>query len=88
METAEHGLVFTRPPPELINKEDEYKIEEIFSHKKSRNWLLFLVKWKGYPLSESLWEPAANLQNVQQLLFPTNLHTIYNWFITMPSMLW
>ena len=72
-ETEEHGPAFTRPPPELVNEEEEYKVEEIISHKKSRNRWLFLVKWRGYPLSEASWEPAANLQNAQQLLLPYRL---------------
>jgi Integrase zinc binding domain/Integrase core domain len=50
-ETPSHGPNFTRPPPDLIDGEEEYEVEQIRSH---RTWgwsktLQYLIKWKGYP---------------------------------------
>ncbi len=55
-----HGPNFTRPPPDLINGEEEYKIERIIAHRhfgRSKR-LQYLIKWKGYPKSDNTWEPA------------------------------
>ena len=56
-ETELHGPNFTRPPPNLINGEEEYKVEEILQSWKSGRGrkVQYLVKWKGYPKSENQW---------------------------------
>ena len=69
METDEYSLVFTRPPPDLINKKEEYKVKSIISHKKQYGKRLYLVKWKGYPLSESSWQTVEDFTNVEEVLF-------------------
>src|SRR6266481_5924549 len=59
-ETAAHGPNFTRPPPDLIDGEEEYEVERIVAHRqfgRSRR-LQYLIKWKGYPESDNTWEPA------------------------------
>ena len=58
-----HGPNFTRPPPDLIDGEDEYKVEKIIDAKtrgRGRK-MYFLVKWKGYPTSDNSWEPKENV---------------------------
>jgi hypothetical protein len=45
-----HGPNFTQPPPDLIDGEEEYEVEQIRSH---WTWgqcktLQYLIKWKGY----------------------------------------
>ena len=56
-ETELHGPNFTKPPPDLINGEEEYEIEEVLqSCKYGRGRKIqYLVKWKGYPDSENQW---------------------------------
>src|SRR6266545_7289786 len=59
-ETAQHRPNFFRPPPDLINGEEEYEVEQIRGHRRhgrSRG-LQYLIKWKGYPESDNTWEPA------------------------------
>src|SRR6266436_3343740 len=59
-ETKEHGPNFTRPPPDLIEGEEEYEVEWIVAHRmfeRSKS-LQYLVKWRGYPKSDNSWEPA------------------------------
>ena len=59
-ETAEHGVNYTRPPPELIEDAEEYEVEAIVNHRLygSKRGLQYLIKWKGYPDSDNTWEPA------------------------------
>ncbi len=59
-ETNAHSPNFTRPPPDLIEGEEEYKVERIVAHRvfgRSKR-LQYLIKWKGYPESDNSWEPA------------------------------
>src|SRR6266702_939097 len=56
-ETDIHGSNYSRPPPDLIDNEEEYEVEKILDtrqcgrgHKRQ-----YLVKWKGYPDSDNEW---------------------------------
>jgi len=33
----------TAPPPEIINKKEEYKVEEVWNHRKQERGTQFLV---------------------------------------------
>ncbi len=59
-ETTAHGPNFTRPPPDLIDREEEYEVEQIVAHRQfgRSKRLQYLIKWKGYPESDNTWEPA------------------------------
>src|SRR6266850_1475565 len=62
-ETQAHSPNFSRPPPDLIDGEEEYKVEWIATHRyhrKSRS-LQYLIKWKGYPEADNTWEPADQI---------------------------
>ena len=56
-ETELHGPNFTRPPPDLIDGEEEYEVEEIVQSRKygRQHKVQYLIKWKGYPASENQW---------------------------------
>jgi len=62
-ETELHGPNFTCPPPDLIEGEQEFKVEKILDaqQKGKGHKMHFLVKWKGYPISDNFWEPRENL---------------------------
>ena len=57
-ETEIHGINFLKPPPEMIEGQEEYEVERIIDQKiKGRNRnKYFLIKWKGYPPSNNSWE--------------------------------
>jgi len=57
----------TPSPPIIIDDEEEYEVEEILDKRKHYKKIQYLVKWKGYPLSEASWEPESNL-NCPELL--------------------
>jgi hypothetical protein len=68
-QTLAYGPLFSRPPPDLINDEEHYKIDEIIDvRKKGHNRRLeYLVHWKGYFTSERSWVPQNDL-NAPELL--------------------
>src|SRR6266436_5267010 len=59
-ETNTHGPNFTRPPPDLVEGEEEFEVERIVAHRTfgRSKCLQYLIKWKGYPESDNSWEPA------------------------------
>ena len=62
-ETELHRPNFTRPPPDLVDGEEEYEVEKIIDMKQMgrRRKTYYLVKWKGYPTSDNSWEPQENI---------------------------
>ena len=48
-------------PPIIINNEEHYEVEEILDKRTHYGKTQYLVKWKGYPLTEASWEPENNL---------------------------
>ena len=60
IETEFHGKNFPEPPPDIINKEEEYKVEQIIGSRRMgrKKTLEYKVCWKGYAPAYDLWEPA------------------------------
>jgi len=59
--TGRHALPL--PPPELIDSEEEYVVEEILNSRMFRRKLQYLVKWEGYSVEKNTWEYWDNLGN-------------------------
>jgi len=61
-ETTTYGPNFSRPPPDLINDEEQYEVEQIRNHQHfgHNRTLQYLIYWKGYPDSDDTWESAAD----------------------------
>lgn len=57
-----------RPPPELIDGEEEYEVERILDRKKFGRVTKWLVQWRGYPLEDATWEPRSSLLNAKDAL--------------------
>jgi hypothetical protein len=49
-ETEEHGDNFVQPPPELIDRQEEYEVEQIVNSRcmGRAKKLQYLLCWKGY----------------------------------------
>jgi hypothetical protein len=62
-ETDTHGPNFSRPPPDLIDGQEEYEVEHIISHRRHgrSKQLQYLIKWVGYPHHDNTWEPASQV---------------------------
>ena len=67
-ETEVYGANFTKPPPDLIEGEEVYEVENILKHRKRGRGHQYYVKWKGYPISEASWEPEEVFSDDGDLL--------------------
>ena len=56
------------PPPIAVDGHEEYEVEAILRHKGKGARRLYLVLWKGYPITEASWEPESHLRNAPQVL--------------------
>ncbi len=56
-ETDIHGSNYSRPAPDLVNNEEEYKVEKILDTRQfgRRCKRQYLIKWRGYPDSDNEW---------------------------------
>src|SRR5713101_6655627 len=67
-ETDDHGLNFTRPPPDLIDGDEQFEVKAILDSCFYRHSLQYLVHWKGYPSSDDQWLPAVELLSAPDLV--------------------
>ena len=56
-ETETYGQNFTKPPPELLEGEEVYEIENILNHRRRARGYQYYIKCAGYPISDASWEP-------------------------------
>ena len=50
------------PPPDIIDGEEHYEVDEILDSRMFRRRLQFLVAWKGYGYEENTWTDADDVQ--------------------------
>ena len=54
------GRIAPPPPPIMIANERAFETEEILKSRKYYSQLQYLIKWKGYDVSNNSWEPASD----------------------------
>ena len=66
-EMEEHGANFLEPPPDVIEGEEEYKVEQVLDSRQSERGkqLQYLLKWKGYSEAHNSWEPADQVHAME-----------------------
>ena len=52
----------------VVDGDEEHEVEAILRHKGKGARHLYLVMWKGYPITEASWEPESHLQNAPLIL--------------------
>jgi hypothetical protein len=67
-ETSEHRENFPRPPPDLIDGEEEQEIEAIINHKTDKELKKYLVTWLRFPTKENEWLTKDVFNNAKQIL--------------------
>jgi len=62
-ETDKHGTNFLEPPPELIEGEEEWEVEQILGkrHFGRGRKLQYLVRWKGYSPAHDQWVDKSDI---------------------------
>ena len=69
-ETAIHGPNFPEPPPDLVEGQEEWEVDNVLASRRfgRKKALQYLVKWKGFSEAHNSWEPKRNLGNADQLV--------------------
>jgi Chromo (CHRromatin Organisation MOdifier) domain len=62
-EIEEHGDNFPQPPPELIDGQEEYEVEQILNSRWTGHAqkLQYLLRWKGYSRAHDSWQDATEV---------------------------
>ena len=63
-----YRLNFLEPPPDLIDEEEEYEIEQILKHGGTPKNCFYLIQWKGYTVEEDTWLKEADLEHAVDIL--------------------
>ena len=73
-------------PQIAMKRKRMFEVEHVLNHKngdlndiKTKNKILFFIKWKDYSRSENTWEPFINLENNSVLHDYLRLHRAHNW---------
>ena len=62
-ENTQYGKFIEKPPPDIIEGEKEWEVEDIIEERRKDGHKEYLVHWRGYPIEERTWEAEDNLQN-------------------------
>ena len=67
-----HASLIKKVPPDIpltttwnYSTKKEYEMERVLQERQRKQKTKFLVKWKGYDISEAIWEPKPHLKNAQ-----------------------
>ena len=66
-ETKEHGTNFPEPPPDLVDRQPEWEVEQILGARHRCNQMQYLIRWRGFSDAHDSWEPMTHI-NANQLI--------------------
>ena len=55
-------------PPMIINKEEEYEVEEVRKHRKQGRGMQYLIHWKGYGNKHNQWIVESGLPHAKDMI--------------------
>jgi hypothetical protein len=63
IETELHRPSFPQPPPEIVEGDPEFEVEQIVGSRRvgRKKTLQYKIRWKGYSPAHDSWEPAAQV---------------------------
>jgi hypothetical protein len=63
IETELHGWNFPEPPPEIIEGDPEFEVEQVVGSRRigKKKSLQYKIRWKGYSPAHDSWEPATQV---------------------------
>ena len=69
-ETKFHGPNFTEPPPDLVQGQEEWEVDNVLASRRSgrKKTLQYLIRWRSFSEAHNSWEPKENLDNAAQLV--------------------
>ena len=56
------------PPPTIINKEEEYKVEKVWKYRKQDRGMQYLVHQKGYRDEHNQWIMKLGLSHIREVI--------------------
>ena len=56
------------PLPDIINEEKEYKVEEVWNHRKQEYSMQFLVHWKWYGNKYNQYIAETGLPHIREVI--------------------
>jgi hypothetical protein len=62
------AAVEDHPPSDIVQGEEEYEVEVILDHRGGKCRRQYLVKWKGYPSSDTTWELRQALHHAPDVV--------------------
>ena len=51
-----------------MSEGDFYNIEKILDRRKTNGKYEYKIKWEGYPMSQSTWEPKKHIESAKELV--------------------
>jgi hypothetical protein len=56
------------PPPDIVNEEEEYEVEEVRGQRRRGRGTQYLVHWKGYSDEEDTWIAESQLPHAKEVI--------------------
>ena len=68
VQTQEHGENYLQPPPDIVEGEEQFEIENILRHRRKGKGYEYYVRWKGYSAADDSWVPTRDFGNAKEVL--------------------